>query len=147
MTVKDHGYPWIVKWGNMMRSDEAYIRDQVEKAVAAGAPENATHEDSGGGWSTTDDVISSRTRVMLGLDPLPPTNPLILEGYEARIISAEQASGLDNFLYRIRFPSLTSAATWVTTYKVAGDVTLIGAETPPELKFDQPVTLEYLPDQ
>ena len=149
---KNREYPYIMAWGKMMGSGDPYVLEQVEKANAAGAPVNATHEDSAGGWSTTDDIVSNQTRAALGLDPLPPTAPLILHVYGAHVISMDRATGLDNYLYRIRFPSLTSAATWVTANKIAAEVTLIGAEMPPEqqrqpfsiLKFDLPVTIEYL---
>jgi hypothetical protein len=138
MTVKD--YPYIKAWGKMMGSDPGYIREQIAKADGADAPANATHEDSAGGWSTTDDIVGNHTRAALGLDPLPPTAPLILNVYGAHVISMDRPAGVDNYLYRIRFPSLTSAANWVSANKIAGEVSLVGWI----IAFDQQVTVEYL---
>lgn len=56
-------YRHIVAWGSMMGSYAYYVNDQVARAEADGAPENAvfysTDEDR---WKTYDEVKSLSTR-------------------------------------------------------------------------------------
>jgi hypothetical protein len=79
------------------------------------------------------------------IDPRPPSSPAILHEYGAHIITQDRATGLDNFLYRIRFPSLTSAAAWAAQYTIGDQVNLVGSDE--NHRFDQPCTIEYLRDE
>lgn len=143
--VKDRGYPYIQAWGKMLGSDPSYIREETQRAIADKAPPNATHRAGDGTWSTTDDVISNQTRQLLGLDPLPPTAPAILVTYDGHIITEQRAAGLDNFLYRIRFPSLQAAVMWAVHHKITDQVNVVGSDE--NHRIDQPCTVEYLRDE
>lgn len=62
MAVPD--YPFIRLWSKELGSMDYYIRDQVEHAREAGAPQNAIYERVGPGglktgeWATTDDLAA-----------------------------------------------------------------------------------------
>lgn len=63
-------YPYIVAWGALYKSSQQWVDAECQKALADGAPRNATQFE-GGRWRTTDDITSAPTRVALGLEPLP----------------------------------------------------------------------------
>jgi hypothetical protein len=136
-------YPFIVAWGVRMGSREYYIREQCEKASADKAPGNAIYQDTGGVWHTTDEITNTTTRVALGLEPLPPVAPAILSAYGAEIVSQQQATGLDNYLYEIRFPNLVQAAYWVAANQISDRVNLTSETL---LRFEQVVHVELQPE-
>lgn len=67
----DQDYPYVRAYGRAMGSFQYWIDMQVAEAREDNAPENATHRNADGTWSTTDDVINPTVRKMLGLEPLP----------------------------------------------------------------------------
>ena len=140
--MRTHGYDYIVQWGNLLGSSAAFIQDECDRAQADRAPKHATYRNDDGSWATTDDVTNTSTRRILGLEPLPPSDERVIAHYDGEIVGKEPATGLDNFLYRIRFDSVPAAAVWARAHRISDQVTLNGF-----LRFDQPVTVEYLPDQ
>lgn len=143
MAVKDRGYPWIVKWGFMLGSKDYYIQEQCDKAAAANAPKDAIHENSDSTWATTVDIANGPSRVTLGLEPLSPVHPTQLRGYDGEVIGKIQASGLDNYLYQIEFPSVYLAARWARLNMIGDLAKIVGASTELPLEGHQ-VMVEFL---
>lgn len=68
-------YVYIRKWGEMLYSHPAYIRETQERAAREGAPLNAVFrsadaEDADTAWRTTETISSPGARAFLGLPPL-----------------------------------------------------------------------------
>lgn len=59
-------YVYVRAWGKNMGSHASYIADLVAQARKDKAPENATHKNADGTWSTMDDIqdnfVGNRTR-------------------------------------------------------------------------------------
>lgn len=60
-------YPFIRKWGRMLRSYDYYIIGQVALARVDNAPQDAVYRRKDGTWATVDDVESDWCRTELGL--------------------------------------------------------------------------------
>lgn len=148
MAVKDRGYPWVVKWGKYLGSQDYYIQDQCDKAAEEKAPKDAIYSNDDGTWATIQGIANQRTRSALGLDPLKPVDPAALGSYGAEIVHQERATGEDNFLYQVQFPDMYHAAAWAHEYKVSGRVNLVpvyltdGGFHP----FDQKVVVALQPE-
>lgn len=65
-------YPYIRRWGRLLRSFEYYITLQVERARREHAPANAVYRDMDGHWVTTDQIENAYARGYLGLPLLRP---------------------------------------------------------------------------
>lgn len=114
MTINDHGYAYVVKWGASLGSAAGYIQVQCDLALEDGAPPDATYKGQDGAWRTTAGVISSVTRRRLGLDPLPVTAPAIMAAYDASVTF----TGDDGTAF-VEFTSLARAIEWAVHYKVS----------------------------
>ena len=71
----DTEYRFIRAWGELMGSREPYIRGQIARARAEGAPPTAIYRTQSGDWATTEGITRAALRRQLGLDPLPPRAP------------------------------------------------------------------------
>lgn len=140
--MKDRGYPFIVAWGNMLGSSVSYIQEQCDAAYDDKAPENAIYKREGGQWETTDGITSQSTRFTLGLPLLSPVAPALIDQHRGKIIKKETASGKDNFLYTIQFPTIGAAVAWLRNAQQ--DQATLLAPPSRRLLFDEPVLVEYM---
>lgn len=68
MDQKTEEYPWVRAWGELMGSYQYYIKDQIARAKAAGAPQTAVYQPANGPsteWVTLDAITSSHTQRQL----------------------------------------------------------------------------------
>ena len=80
-------YEWIRKWGRFLGSYKYYIDDEVARARADHAPQNAIYKHDGK-WYTTDSIISQTTRIALGL---PLLEGDALEAARTALLNARSA--------------------------------------------------------
>lgn len=59
-------YYHLRAWCQMMGSDVAYTRRQIEAARADGAPRDAIYKREDGTWAAFSDVTAPETRVKIG---------------------------------------------------------------------------------
>ena len=72
-------YRFIRAWGELLGSREPFIRDQIARARAEGAPPTAIYRTQSGEWATTEGITRAALRRQLGLDPLPPRAPEVAD--------------------------------------------------------------------
>ena len=72
-------YRFIRAWGELLGSREPFIRDQIARARAEGAPPTAIYRTQAGTWATTEGITRAALRRQLGLDPLPPRAPEVAD--------------------------------------------------------------------
>ena len=60
--MKPEEYKHIAAWGNLMGSQEWYIKDLQEKAAESSAPIDTVYRAANGDWRTCSGIVNPQTR-------------------------------------------------------------------------------------